>query len=381
MLVNKQAVFEQTQEEIVELSDSLQALSDSGVIVSNDKHTREYYLQNLPFSEEQLATSDKKIEDALYNLGFIYKDKFDEYPKSIESFEILIERYPENEHLLQTYYQLFRIYTNEGNLDQAEVYKNHIITEFPDSDYAKLLLDPDYYKELEAQRNLAVSLYNETYEHYEEGHFYTVYTNSTRALSEFEEPEEILAKFEYLRALSLGKIEVVDSLQVALENLVVKYPNSEVTPLAQNILDYIKGPVDSTNTKEPEDVVDVSMYDFDPDSKQIYALVVGDDRVNINALKVRISDFNAKYYSLENLSITNILLDANTHFIMVGNFNDIDRALNYYNAIMANEYVYANMEEEDYNGFVIAQENYPVFYKDKDVNKYLAFFKQNYFEE
>ena len=381
MLANKQAVFEQTQEEIAGLSDSLSVAGDSGVIVSNDKHTREYYLQNLPFSEEQLTASNKKIEDALYNLGFIYKDKFDEYSKSIESFETLIVRYPENEHLLQTYYQLFRIYTNQENLDQAEVYKNHIITEFPDSDYAKLLLDPDYYKELEAQKNLAVNLYNETYEHYEEGHFYTVYTNSTRALSEFEEPEEILAKFEYLRALSLGKIEVVDSLQVALENLIVKYPNSGVTPLAQNILDYLKGPVDTTDTKEAEEVIDVSMYDFDPDSKQIYALVVSNDRVNINALKVRISDFNAKYYSLENLSITNILLDANTHFIMVGNFNDIDRALNYYNAIMTNEYVYANMEEEDYDGFVIAQENYPVFYKDKDVNKYLTFFKQNYFEE
>ncbi|MCD4666083.1 MAG: hypothetical protein K8R68_12500, partial [Bacteroidales bacterium] len=94
-----------------------------------------------------------------------------------------------------------------------------------------------------------------------------------------------------------------------------------------------------------------------------------------------ISDFNSKYFSLTNLSITNILIDASTHFIMVGNFNEIDLAMNYYNAIIENEYVFANLAREEYDGFVLAQENYPIFYKDKDVKKYLAFFQQNYLED
>ena len=75
------------------------------------------------------------------------------------------------------------------------------------------------------------------------------------------------------------------------------------------------------------------------------------------------------------------MLDASTHFIMVGNFSTVDEAMSYYNAIITNEYVYANLTEYDYDGFIIAQENYPIFYKDKDIKKYLAFFKQNYFEE
>ncbi len=239
----------------------------------------------------------------------------------------------------------------------------------------------NYFKELEAEKNRAITLYNETYEHYTSGHYYTVYSNSNRALSSFDEPEEILAKFEYLRALAIGKIEVVDSLQAALEVLVAKYPDSEVKPLAQNILDYLTGPIDTTSIEEtPEEVFDLTMYEFNAGSKQIFALVVDDSKVNINALKVRISDFNSKFYSLENISITNILLNLQSHFVMVGNFEDIESALNYFHAIMKNEYVFANLSEEDYNGFVIAQENYPVFYKDKDVEKYLAFFKQNYLE-
>ncbi len=200
-------------------------------------------------------------------------------------------------------------------------------------------------------------------------------------MKEFKGPPEILSKFEYLRALSLGKIEVVDSLQVALEQLVAKYPDSEVTPLAQNILNYLKNPGDTATTKEAEEIIDVSIYAFNPESKQIFALVINDENVNINALKVRISDFNMKYYSLENLSITNILLNSTTHFVMVGNFATIKDAMNYYNAVMTNEYVFANLNKENFSGFAIAQENYPVFYKDKDVKKYLAFFKQNYFAD
>ena len=384
-LSNKKAIdIPSGDDEVIALEgDSL--ASDSTVIIANDPHKREYYLQDLPMTEGQIDTSNIKIQGALFNLGFIYKERFDDIPRSKESFENLISRFPDNKYLLQTYYQLFRIYSNQDSIDKAEYYKNLLVEKFPDSDYAKLLLDPDYYKELEAQKNLAINLYNETYQHYTDEHYYTVYSNSTRALSEFEEPIEILAKFEYLRALSLGKIEVVDSLQAALENMVIKYPNSEVTPLAQNILDYLKGPIDTTGTsieEQPkEEVFDISLYDFNPNSKQMFALIVSDDYVNINALKVRISDFNSKYFTLTNLSITNILIDASTHFIMVGNFNEIDLAMNYYNAIIENEYVFANLAREEYDGFVLAQENYPIFYKDKDVKKYLAFFQQNYLED
>jgi hypothetical protein len=338
-------------------------------------------LQNLPLTEEKMMISDSLIETAFYNLGFIYKDKVEDDKKALETFDTLLSRFPDSRYLLEIYYQLNRLLTKAGNQEKADEYKELLFEKFPDSDYARLLTDPNYLKKLEEQKNLANMLYAETYEHYQAGRFFMVYSNSNRAIKEFEGPPDILARFEYLRALSIGKIDIVDSLQVALEKLVAKYPDSEVTPLAQNILNYLINPADSTTTsKEAEEIIDVSIYSFNPDSKQIFALVINDENVNINALKVRISDFNQKYYSLENLSITNILLNSTTHFVMVGNFSTISDAMNYYNAIMANLYVFANLNKEEFNGFAIAQENYPVFYKDKDVKKYLAFFKKNYLE-
>ncbi|MEZ5196963.1 MAG: hypothetical protein R2764_11315 [Bacteroidales bacterium] len=131
-----------------------------------------------------------------------------------------------------------------------------------------------------------------------------------------------------------------------------------MVPLAQNILDYLKDPSDTASVQEPEEEkFDVSMYTFDADSKQIFSMIVSDKDVNINALKIRISDFNSKFYSLENLSITSILLNTTTHFIMVGNFDVLDKSMQYYNAIMANEYVFANLDKNDFESFVIAREN------------------------
>lgn len=381
-LTNKESMFDDAgQEDIALEGDSLSSDSTGTVFLTNDPKTRDYYLQNLPFTDEQIAASDAKIDPALFNLGFIYKDKLLNYPQAVGSFESLITRYPDSENRIQSLYQLHRLYVLMEDQAQAEYYKDLLVSEFPESDYAKLLMDPEYFKELQARRNYADILYIETFEHYEAGHYYTVYSNSTRALNEFKEPMELLAKFEYLRALSIGKIEVVDSLKAALDTLVAKYPDSEVTPLAMNILNYLKDPTEIGQTSETEQIFDFSIYDFNPNSKQIFALVVGGGKVNINALKVRISDFNKKYYGLDNLSITNILLDKTTHFVMVGNFRTIDKSMNYYNAIMANEYIFSNLENNTVDGFVIAQENYPILYKDKDLDKYLAFFKLNYLQK
>lgn len=382
-LSNKQVLFQPDEEVVVAEGDSLVADSTGKVIVSNDKHEPGYYLQDLPFDSTSLATSNLKIEEAYFALGYIYKDKLLNLASSVESFEKLTTRYPETKHLLESWYQLYRVNLTLKNQERAEYYKKLIVEQFPDTDYARLITDPEYFKELEAKRNRAVTLYNETWQQYESGQYYTVYSNSSRALSEFDKPKELMAKFEYLQALSLGKIDVTDSMLVALDSLLIKYPNSEIAPMAQNLLSFWRGPLDSTGLQTtPEKVIDISIYNFNKNSKQIFALIVKQEgNININALKVRISDFNMKYYSLENLSITNILLDKTTHFIMVGNFDNIESSMKYYNAILASDYVFANVDKQSYDGFVITQENYPVLYKDKDLEKYLAFFRQKYLKQ
>ncbi|MBN3035293.1 MAG: tetratricopeptide repeat protein [Bacteroidales bacterium] len=375
-LSDKKAVF--GEEEELMAADSL--ASDSTQIVSTDPYKRETYLQDIPLTEEQMAASNEKIQDALYNIGLIYKDRLVDLIRAAETLEKLIERFPDTPHLLLSYYYLYLIYTDLPDPQQAELYKSLIVKEFPDSDYARLLTDPDFFRELAEKENEVARLYASTYQAYEDGSFYTVLTNSNRALDTYEEPEDILSRFAYLRALAIGKIEVADSLQKALENLVETYPDSEVIPLAQNILDFLSAPPDTATVvaEEPEIVHDISIYTFNENARQIFTLVLNDATVNTEALKVRISDFNGKNYKLDNLSITNILLDSKRQLVMVGSFAELRRATVYFQAIMNDEYVFSGIDPEDYSGFIMSQDNYPVFYKDKDVEKYLAFFREYY---
>ena len=47
------------------------------------------------------------IEDGLYNMAMIYKDKLEDLPLSIEAFEELERRFPDNSHRLESYYQVY----------------------------------------------------------------------------------------------------------------------------------------------------------------------------------------------------------------------------------------------------------------------------------
>ena len=107
-------------------------------------------------------------------------------------------------------------------------------------------------------------------------------------------------------------------------------------------------------------------------------VVVQSDDINISALKVRISDFDKKYFSLKRLRIKSLMLDDIQTIITIGNFDNKEEAGNYLLALRNDEYVVSGLQNKDFLIFSIAASNYPVFYRDKDVSSYLKFFEINY---
>jgi hypothetical protein len=98
-------------------------------------------------------------------------------------------------------------------------------------------------------------------------------------------------------------------------------------------------------------------------------------------MKVRISDHNKKYYSLESLTINSVLLDDLRYMITVGNFENADEAQDYFNDITGDPYVFGELGTGNYTETIISMKNYPVFYRDKDVDLYEKFFEINYLEK
>jgi tetratricopeptide (TPR) repeat protein len=377
---------------LTEGGDNLTAANDSTqrrVKGENDPLNPNFYLKNIPYEKEQMLISDSLIEDAYYALGIIYKDKMEDTLKSIEAFEKLLSRYQETDHRLPVYYSLYKMFSKQNNLDKAEYYKTLILKEFPDSDYAKIISDPNYYKELYRKMNSLQEMYAETYEHYNEGHYYTVNSKATKALAEYKEPKDILSRFGFLQLIAQAKLQqdslAKDSLIVHLQRFIQTYKGEAIVPRAEKMLSYLsKGKkTKAADTLPKTKKYDLSIYHYKPKARHMYGVVVREEKgkVNINALKTRFTDFNNKNHAIDNLSVSNIMLGKKVHFLIIGSFPNEKKAMLYYREMLKDDYVLSLLKKGTFDTFVIGQKNYPVFYKDKDLDKYLAFFKKYYLKE
>lgn len=387
-LSNKTAILD-FDELAEDLEDEEGAAADT-VKMETDPKKREFYLQELPLTEEKMAASQALIEQALFAIGYIYKDGLKNNLKSNEAFEELLEKFPEHENRLMVYYQLYKNFGEIPDEAKSDFYKNLIITDFPETDYAKILLDPNYNLVVQARLNAASNLYYDTYSAYMNNQFYLVINNYNEAVEKYQE-SDLIAKFEFLKALAFGKMQNLDTLKFSLENIVYNYPDSDVKPLAIEILDRLRPdeegnlvlldePVsreEDSSTKTPVEEF-TSIYTVNPSAVHFFALIVDGNKTNINALKIRLSDFNSNYFKLSQLKINSLVFDNDLQLVTVGNFESVEKAMVYYRSAMTNTYITTPLETANASAFAISADNYPLFYRDKDLETYLRFFEINY---
>jgi tetratricopeptide (TPR) repeat protein len=383
-LTNKMSMTAITEEQVDTSAMEGDSSSSKGVAKSNNPKDRKFYLQDIPTTPEQIKISTDKIIQAYYNLGFIYIEGLNDYPKSIESFETLLQRFPDNKYNVATCYKLCQLYKDLENLPQSDLYRNLILTKYPETDFAKLLVNPDYYKEIQSKDQEIGILYEDTYNAFKNQQYYIVINNTDQASAKFPGDTVLMPRFEYLKALSLGKIEVVDSLVIAMQRIIIKYPKSPVKPLAQNILDFLGKQRNSQGEPIVTDTIQSiapgeKLYSFNPNDVHFFVLIVNNEQTNVDALKIKISDFNTKNHDAAGLQINSLLLDNNLEMITVGNFDDSERAINYFNDINQSQYIFARLETTGgYFVFLISTENYPILFKNKNIQQYMRFFEKNY---
>ncbi len=351
---------------------------------SKNPKDRAYYIKDIPFDTARIRGSNDMIIEAYYQAGFIYVEGLGDYGNATQTFETLLDRFPANKYKLQSAYELHTLYAHLENQPKSDQYKNQILTQNPESDYAKLLINPNFYKEINARKSEASLLYNDTYKAFTNQQYYMVINNADIARSHYTSDSLLMPKFDYLRALALGKIEIVDSLVVAMNKVIKDYPRSSVKPLAENVLIFLGTQKDSQGKPIATDSVSVvdntqKLYKFDPAAVHFYVLVVNDNLVDVDALKTKMSDYNLKFHSLENLMVNSLLLDQGRQMVTVNNFDNSETAMNYFLGILDSKYIFTKLENAgEYFAFVISVENYPILYKNKDILQYLRFFEKNY---
>ena len=375
---NKAQTFENPDEEPGVKSDTTKA-NDSLAMKSTDVHQPEYYLKNLPFTKADRDSSNKRILEAYYSLGSIYREQLNNTRKAAESFEEMNRRFPKNRHEPASYYQMYLIYLMQKDNEKAQRAKDFILTHYPTSDYARIINDPAFASSASAQKNAIEKYYTETYELFAQKNYSEAYSRSKDGVVRFGK-NDYTAKFAYLAALSAGYAYGIDSLEKGLMLVTARYTKSDVYEPARAMLEAVKkqkktySPLDTLN--KPENLPP-TVYTFN-ETSQHYCLIVLYQTKQINMLKESISDFNSKYFSTNKYE-TVVLPKGDKIFVNIRTFKNKDDAMEYYDFLNSKQAeVFAGIDKKDYQLFVITPENVTVLLSRQDVDEYKSFFDAKY---
>lgn len=394
------------------------------------------YEAALPLTQEKLKASDQKIIEAYFEIAGFYQQVLEDENEAIKVYETLLARYPQNNHLEAIYYSLYLSY---GTIDKAkaEQFKNLVLTKYPNSVFAKTILDPNFSTKQNALDLVVNKTYNAVFANYEKKDFSSVITTVNETNQRFP-GNSLQAQYDYLKAIAIGRTQNVDSLLSAFNAILIKYPNDQlISPLVKDHLAYINDHLATFKTRK------IALIDFDPTEPRFIAqqnqpiatpitqdqvkvnptivnpkpLVVDPPRPNTSATTIRpdtvkipladnlftkaesktyyyvisvndislsvsssrfgIGQFNRGNYSGTGIKHQLLELDED-QLIFVGNFNTLNEAQAYSEGIKPQLTKIMKVPASTYKWFYISEENFNKIKNRETLNRYLEFFKNNF---
>ncbi|MEJ6736852.1 MAG: hypothetical protein QNK84_07425 [Flavobacteriales bacterium] len=355
-----------------DLENELDSNSNDSVKI-NKKTTPEYYLQFFPLTKEKMDKSHNNIIEALYALGNIYREDFQDYKNSIVSFEDLITKYDTCRYKLPSWYNLYRISLLIDDDVMKRKYETLILNNYPESEYARIIQDPSYNKVTRENRKRVDNYYRIVYSMFTDKKYKKVLMRCSKAKSIFAD-NHLQDHFDMLAALSTGHTSPIDTFIVALKNVITKHPNSEVAPEAQRILDLIKRGVKDT----PDPIISEIDYTHVFASEFIFIALIPSDDKKTNKYKLDVANFNGLNFSENPLKVSTIFLGSANQLIIVKSMKGYAAAIDYYKAFKLNKNNLALLNSKEYQYLLISPDNFILFYKNRDLNGYQKFFEKNF---
>lgn len=347
--VNKTVVAFDTPQEMTEeqldsiaraeaLADSLEQVADSA---QNDPHKREYYLKQIPFTEEQVQASNLIIMDGLYNSGVIFKDKLDNLPLSEKALRRITDSYPEYENMADVFYHLFLLYSRMGEPQTAETYVEKLRQSYPESPWTTLLTDPYFAENAKFGEHIEDSIYAATYDAFKADRLQEVAANLKISETRFPLGAN---RDKFIFIGGLGKLNNGDAegCVTDMNTLVEKFPQSELSNLAGMIVNGVKagrriygGKFDMSNvwerrteTMAPADSTAEKTLSNERNTDFLFIFAYSPDSVDENRLLYELAKYNFTSYMVRNFDIVIEPMEGINRMTVSG-FRNYDEALQY----------------------------------------------------
>lgn len=308
---------------------------------AEDPHYEEYYLKQIPKTEEQIQAAHDIITEGLYNMGVILKDKLEDPEAAEFQFEELMRRYPDNIYRLDSYYNMYLMYMRYGNTARADACRNIILADFADSKYGQAMQDPNYLDNLKNMEIDQELMYEQAYEDYLNNNNDDVHEAYAEMMRKYP-LSKIMPKFMFIDALSYVTQKDYEMFKTTIKDMLQRYPETDITPVASGIVKQLNaGRKLSGGSSNSRGMVwsirlsndstaggadrEFTPFNEDLDKPHVFILLYPTDSVNSNILLYEVArhNFNSfvvKDYDLEQMTFSRLGLLVVKGF---ENFNEV----------------------------------------------------------
>ena len=317
---------------------------------TTDPHYPEYYIAQLPLTEEQKATAADVIQEGLYNMGVILKDKLEDFPAARKEFDKLLAEYPDNVYRLDIYYNMYLMAARREDTAGMERWRKLIIDDFPDSPYAKAMADPDYFEQLKRMHEIEQRMYAEAYADYLADRNPEVHAITQKMEAEYP-LSAIMPKFVFIDALSYLTEGDYDRFKERLTELLRKWPDTDMTDVAGAMLKGLnegrkpnsgasntRGMIWEVRLSSSEDAIAAdgqpANFERDPNAPQYLVLAYPRDEINGNLLLYDVARFNFSSFVVKDFDLEPMSFD-NVGILVIKGFSNL-RELENYRRVMTN---------------------------------------------
>ncbi|HPR31858.1 MAG TPA: tetratricopeptide repeat protein [Prolixibacteraceae bacterium] len=388
--------FDETTGEPIQ--EELSYLAEEEEKREDDPTTRNFYLQDIPLTDSMLTASHTQIRDALFNAGTTLKNEFNDYEQAIGCFTQLNSRYPKNVYELSSWFFLWDSYQTLNRPDSASWYRDQITGTYPESNYAKYLINPNYFIEEESRKDSLNRLYQHAFLAYKNREFDKAARYSRMAL-EMNPDTSLLPKIEFVRIVSESRGQGNKRLADSLKTYISRFTVAEPAALAKQILTligddklsdyqelvnsgYLNERITNAELLGPQgDASDPLAGKWDPAPDLLHYFVIAfpmDTDIDVNRLKYDIANYNLDHYTLLDFDIETENLNNDTRLLIVRNFDNKESAMVYFLSIVRNPGVFKTLAGKEYYNFVASNNNYREMLSDRNYTAYAAYFARNY---
>lgn len=363
--------------------DSIRQQKDS---LQNNPHKREYYLAQIPFTEEQKQQSNELLKDALYHSGVIFKDKLRHFGQSEKQFNRLLADFPDFGRTDDVYYHLYLLYSRLGRTAEAEACLEKLKRLHPESQWTALLSDPYFKENAVFGVHIEDSLYTATYNAFKEDRYDEVLANARLSEKRFPLGEN-RDKFLFVSGLSELNRGNATTCLTNMQAVVENYPQSSVSEMAGMIVNGARagrrlkggkfdvGDVWDKRSEVLNDNDSVASRELSTERNTPFSFVIAyhPDSIQENQLLFELAKFNFTHFLVRNFDIS--IEDVNGVAQMkVDGFQNYDEALQYARQLYSNRKFVERLRTS--RTLVVSKENMELIGRQFSYQDYETFYKK-----